>query len=538
MARVRVAVYVTRPGTESTDVLTFAHRDFPEAGIQVPAGGVEPGENLEAAAIRECAEETGITAIRDLTALGVDQSPHPETGQERVTVFFHAHLGQPAPDHWQHTVGGTGTDDGMVFDCRFQPVEEAESDLVDRQGELLGAVRSLGRAGPAAPEAVPAVTAATFRGEEGGAGGRADTVDLLLTLVDTSPDLERAAGLVRRGVDWDRLLALATRHRVLPLVARNLDAGALFVPSAYAYATMDTYLAAYLYHRRRNEALLDELAVLARELDRADVPFAVRKGLVLATRYHRDLGVRPMMDLDLLVDAADTARTVGALTDLGYSAGKVDDRSRVVHPLPRDEQLYWHLHTNAMPPMFRATGDPAVRLYTVDITRELALPSSGMRIPAADVVGRARPLPLGTVEVLAPSPEDLVLDLCVHTYKESTTLRYLHRLKHQRLIQYADLREVLRVEKNVLDWETLVKRAAGYGAVPALYFTLAHLESLWAGSVPPGLLPRLGAGLEPTFLDQYGAVDLPEPAVWDTGFLTRMFDDRVELPLPKGPSLV
>ncbi|MCX4713025.1 MULTISPECIES: aminotransferase class I/II-fold pyridoxal phosphate-dependent enzyme [Streptomyces] len=133
MARVRVAVYVTRPSGNGPELLSFAHRDFPDAGIQVPAGGVDPGEDLETAARRECMEETGIAAIRDLRALGVDQSPHPATGQDRVTVFFHAVIDQTAPDEWRHIVGGVGTDDGMVFDCRFAPLAEVGPTLVDGQ---------------------------------------------------------------------------------------------------------------------------------------------------------------------------------------------------------------------------------------------------------------------------------------------------------------------------------------------------------------------------------------------------------------------
>ncbi len=40
------------------------------AGVQVPAGTVEDGESFEAAAVREAAEETGLTSLRLLTRLG------------------------------------------------------------------------------------------------------------------------------------------------------------------------------------------------------------------------------------------------------------------------------------------------------------------------------------------------------------------------------------------------------------------------------------------------------------------------------------
>ncbi|UNS95040.1 nucleotidyltransferase family protein [Streptomyces tubbatahanensis] len=367
---------------------------------------------------------------------------------------------------------------------------------------------------------------------------RADTITLLLTLADTRPDTARAEVLIRSGIDWDLLLAQATRHRVLPLVARNLRAGDLFMPSAYGYATMDVYLGAYAYHRHRNEALREEFTAVSETLDRAGLPFAIRKGLLLATRYYRDLGVRPMMDIDLLVERESGAAVVDTLATLGYSVGKVSGNGRVIEPLPRNEELFWRLHTNVLPPLFRLTGDPAVRIYNVDLSRELSLPGAGMRIPTGEILSRARPVSIGAVDVLAGCPEDLVLDLCAHTFKESTTLRYLHRLKHQRLIQYCDLREVLRAERDALCWNTLVQRARDYQAAPAVYFALSHLESMWPGTIPAAALAQLGDGLDATFLDRFGALDLAEPMTWDTDFRTRMFDSRMDLPLPQGTSAV
>lgn len=42
-------------------VLVFDHADHPEAGVGVPAGGVEPGETPARAAARELFDESGLT---------------------------------------------------------------------------------------------------------------------------------------------------------------------------------------------------------------------------------------------------------------------------------------------------------------------------------------------------------------------------------------------------------------------------------------------------------------------------------------------
>ncbi|WP_240203208.1 NUDIX domain-containing protein [Streptomyces actuosus] len=68
-ARVRVAVCVTRTAPCGTELLVFEHRDHADAGVQVPAGGVEAGELLGRAALREVEEETGAVDVRVGAAL-------------------------------------------------------------------------------------------------------------------------------------------------------------------------------------------------------------------------------------------------------------------------------------------------------------------------------------------------------------------------------------------------------------------------------------------------------------------------------------
>src|SRR3989442_10215656 len=62
----KVVCYVTR----GDDLLVFLHKFAPAAGLQVPAGTIEPGENPEDAALREAREETGYSGFCVLRKLG------------------------------------------------------------------------------------------------------------------------------------------------------------------------------------------------------------------------------------------------------------------------------------------------------------------------------------------------------------------------------------------------------------------------------------------------------------------------------------
>ncbi|MER5556471.1 NUDIX domain-containing protein [Streptomyces sp. NPDC002793] len=136
--RIRVVAYVIRRRA-AAELLVFDHVGMSEAGTQVPAGGVEPGEELSVAALREVAEETGLLTAIVVRPLAVEDRPHPETRQPRRTTFFLLRAPADTPDAWHHRVKGGGADAGLVFACRFVPLPLGQP-LADGQDEWLGRI--------------------------------------------------------------------------------------------------------------------------------------------------------------------------------------------------------------------------------------------------------------------------------------------------------------------------------------------------------------------------------------------------------------
>jgi 8-oxo-dGTP pyrophosphatase MutT (NUDIX family) len=134
--RQRVACYVTRDGHAGPELLVFDHVDFPEAGTQVPAGGIDPGESLGAAAVREIREETGLRTVLYDGPLGESTRPHPETGAGRATTYVHCRADDPRSS-WTVRVGGAGGDEGLRFRCWWTPLPLRDVTLADHQGEFL-----------------------------------------------------------------------------------------------------------------------------------------------------------------------------------------------------------------------------------------------------------------------------------------------------------------------------------------------------------------------------------------------------------------
>src|SRR5690606_38588203 len=80
----KVLCYIVRDGR----LLVFRHLDehWDESGLQVPAGGIAPGESPDAAALREAREETGLSEFRLIRKVGettYDMAPYRPELQHR-----------------------------------------------------------------------------------------------------------------------------------------------------------------------------------------------------------------------------------------------------------------------------------------------------------------------------------------------------------------------------------------------------------------------------------------------------------------------
>ncbi len=108
---------VLRGPVDAREILAFRH---PLAGIQLVKGSIEPGESVDAAAVRELLEEAGVVAVAD-GALGVWESGH----DAQVWAFQVCQPMAPLSEQWTHVCADDG---GHAFAFFWQKLDAASLD--------------------------------------------------------------------------------------------------------------------------------------------------------------------------------------------------------------------------------------------------------------------------------------------------------------------------------------------------------------------------------------------------------------------------
>jgi hypothetical protein len=137
-----------------------------------------------------------------------------------------------------------------------------------------------------------------------------------------------------------------------------------------------------------------------RRLRNCDIPVIVLKGAFLAEAVYIDPALRSSMaDVDIMVPRQELPRVQATLLDMGYA------------PREREDIELRCRTTKGLAPFTRSG-------FTVEPHWHIVHPTSPFRVDTAGLWARARPATIAGVEVLALSPEDLLLHLCLHTVQK------------------------------------------------------------------------------------------------------------------------
>ena len=240
---------------------------------------------------------------------------------------------------------------------------------------------------------------------------------------------DRIRTLAGSGLDWTRVLALATRHGLRALLERHLRR---LEP---AHVPAETMAALHAHVQARTTLSLAATGHLLRLVDAMNATGLVAmpfKGPALAHELYGHVALRDFADLDILVRGRDVWRASAMLEAHGFvAAAEIPEARRA--DVVRDDCVR----------LFRRDEPPTI----VELHWSLARRASAVRFDEDAFWRRVRSFPLHGRTVLAPSHEDLLLALCIQGARHAW----------DRLERLASVAELIRLAP--VDWAYVSRQA-------------------------------------------------------------------------------
>lgn len=295
-------------------------------------------------------------------------------------------------------------------------------------------------------------------------------IDLLLCCARTDPGptvLQRAASLLEGPTDWDVVVRLARRHRIVPLLHLNLDRLQWMAVPADVRSELHAARQANAANCLQLAAELVRLLSVFEQAGIAAIPF---KGVMLAARTYGDVALREAGDIDLLVRREDIARAVHLLESTGLRPAFPTSTPREARYL---QNLYGtrradYLLSHCEHHLVSDDGRLNVDLHWAIALREFSLP-----LDMRGLWDRATRQRLAGREMPALCNEDLLLALCVNGAKDCW----------ERLDRVCDVAELIRAAPQ-LDWARLFDLSQRAGAQRMLRIGLSLARDLLDADLP------------------------------------------------------
>ncbi|MFD8337917.1 nucleotidyltransferase family protein [Streptomyces solisilvae] len=325
----------------------------------------------------------------------------------------------------------------------------------------------------------------------------ADEVIAVEELIDAAQD----------DLDWGLFIERALRHRVLPMVGRNIMKHRLFqgekrmrrIPYSLLYES------SYVANRERNAGLCEEFGRVIRHFQSSGLRYAVRKGPLIAEHLYRDPALRPMGDLDMLISQDDTPAAGRLLRELGYAQGWVDTDGRELKEFSRQARVYWRLNVKNDLPYVKIANREFIETFDVDLCLDI-FQSSDAAVTTAELLDRRVEVQVCGTTGTALSTVDQFLDLCSHLHKEATSHYYISVGVDLQILKFYDIALSCRQLSELGMWPAVQERARQCGAEAVVYFAMHHAAELYPQEVPQAEL----ATLRPSslgYLDEFGGMD-------------------------------
>ena len=267
--------------------------------------------------------------------------------------------------------------------------------------------------------------------------------------------------------NWDYILKGTIRHGISPLLYRNLRkiTARVDVPAEVMTELMERY-----YNNiDRNLRIYNELSKVLKAFTDAGIDVIVLKGAVLAETVYKNVGLRVIGDVDLLVKKADLDRVKNDLVLLGYHT----DPTRWPEELNELWQTEW------------AEERHYTKKIGIDLHWYIQSTVSPFQININDFWANAKPVKIAGTDAFMFAPDNLLQHLCLHID------RHISNTGTVSFKWYCDLTAVINEYDGEIDWHYQVQSAKTQGLEAPIYHSFYIASTYFGAFVPPYVLNDL-----------------------------------------------
>ncbi len=299
--------------------------------------------------------------------------------------------------------------------------------------------------------------------------------DILIRLCSVTTINEAAREDIRKilnqDVDWNYFMRRVQGEDTASLIYKvfsRINSSESLVPLHVMNHLKDFYYAVMA----QNISLTQSIEKIFAAFQKENITALVFKGFMLAGSIYKDIGLRPMGDVDILLRREEVSKADGLLRRNGFypefelkdignlSSGQY--RNSIVYrtedSVPVAVHIHWHIVN------FTPFHNNVLRNINMD-----------------NVWNESVPFQIGLLEMRTFSLHHQIIYLSMHALNHS----------FHPLIRLSDIHELLCAEKDQIDWERLVKEADAFNLSKCVYYVFYLLSRIFHTDIPAFILHRL-----------------------------------------------
>lgn len=281
-------------------------------------------------------------------------------------------------------------------------------------------------------------------------------------------NLARVDSLFRQSIDWVRIIDAAAWHKLLGFFYRHLSAQSIsdLVPKHI----LDQLRDHYRYTGVKQMYFRSELGRILAAMNDSSIDTVLMKGAALVDSvYGGDIGIRPMADLDILINPEQIRDAEKVSKELGY-------RSTV----GETEQEKLRSEDRQIASMF-IPGKPVI----LELHTHLVETHNPMRFDIEQLWDGTEEVTISGQKTLIQTPEYALATLAVNFMKDRRFYSY------SSLGQLTDVAETIRVNAKSIDWGMFTKKPMFESVRGVTFCTLYLSKHLLGAAVPDSVINDL-----------------------------------------------